>query len=135
MKFYLAGPVGYGKYGTKWKDGIKELLRNKGYEVYDPIENDEKYTNVSKMNEMKKYPKKHHKAIKRIMQEIFIDDCKFITDCDYIICYFSGRALGTASEQGIAYYLNLFLGKKVRTISIFEDHFSMQNGNPIQAEP
>lgn len=123
MKFYLAGPVGYGKDGTKWKDNIKKILRAKRHEVYDPIENDEKYEDVEEMNKMKDNPRKYHKEIKKIMAEIFIDDCKYITECDYIICYFSGKALGTASEQGIAYYLNLFSGKNVKTISIFSEGF------------
>lgn len=124
MKFYLAGPVGYGPEGTTWKDDIKCILRSKGHEVYDPIENDGKYPDVLKMNIFKFDPKKYYKEIHQIMQEIFFDDCDYITNCNYLICYFSGRSYGTVSEQGIAYYLNKFLHKNIQTISIFSEEFS-----------
>ena len=123
MKFYLAGPVGYGTPGTEWKDKIKALLRRHGHEVYDPIENDHKYPEVSAMNVMKDNPKKHQEEVRKIMQPIFWDDCAYITDCDYVICYFVGNSLGTSSEQGIAYYLNRFLGKNVKTLTIFDRSF------------
>jgi hypothetical protein len=121
MKFYLAGPVGYGTPGINWKKKIKHDLRTAGHEVYDPIENDVHYALVEAMNKMKKQPMLYHIEIKEIMQEIFIDDCKFIANCDYVICYFVGKSYGTISEQGIAHFANVFLGKKVRSICIFED--------------
>ena len=97
MKFYLAGPVGYGYPGIEWKSDMKKILRGKGHEVYDPIENDIKYPEVPRMNTMKDNPKKNWREIKMIMQEIFIDDCSYIQQCDYIICYFIGKAFGTIS--------------------------------------
>lgn len=124
MKFYLAGPVGYGHPGIEWKSEIKKILRVAGHEVYDPIENDTKYPEVSSMNLMKKNPQKNWRNIKRIMQKIFIDDCLYIEKCDYIICYFIGRAFGTISEQGIAYYCTKLNNKRVKTISIFEENFN-----------
>ena len=124
MKFYLAGPVGYGIPGVEWKSGIKQLLRWRGHEVYDPIENDHKYPLVSKMNFLKEHPRKNAGEIKQIMQEIFIDDCAFISECDYLICYFVNKAYGTISEQGIAYYLRRLLGKKVQTICLFDESFT-----------
>lgn len=124
MKFYLAGPVGYGENGIEWKREIKEYLREKGNVVYDPIENDHKYPLVEKMNIMKSQSKRYFREIKEIMQEIFVDDCEFITNCDYLICYYIGRSYGTISEQGIAYYLNKFLNKKVKTINIFHESFN-----------
>ncbi len=123
LKFYLAGPVGYGSPGIEWKQEMKDILRSYNHEVYDPIENDDKYPEIPKMNILKENPKEHYKEIKRIMKTVFIDDCEFITNCDYVICYFTGRALGTASEQGIAYYLNKFLNKNVKTISIIDESF------------
>lgn len=124
MKIYLAGPVGYGHPGKEWKEEIKSLLRKKGHEVYDPIKNDGKYPEVDKMNRLKLSPKKHHLEIKRIMQQIFLDDTKYISNADYVICYFAGRALGTSSEQGIAYYLNKLGNRKTKTISIFDENFN-----------
>jgi|SRR3989344_531965 len=123
MKFYLAGPVGYGNPGIEWKEKIKKELRSKGHEVYDPIENDGKYPGIKDMNKMKLDSKKYFDEIRKIMQEVFIDDCKFITECDYLICYFIGRSYGTISEQGIAFYLNKFLNKKVKTINVFSKEF------------
>ena len=123
MKFYLAGPVGYGPDGVLWKQNIKLFLRSRNHEVYDPIENDGNYSRVKEMNEMKYNPKKYHAEIKAIMQEIFQEDCKFIGDCDYLICYFTGRAYGTISEQGIAYYLSTFLRKNIRTLCIIAQDF------------
>lgn len=123
MKFYLAGPVGYGIPGVEWKSELKSYLRSCGHEVYDPIENDGKYLRVSEMNMMKENPKIYYKDIHEIMQEIFLDDCLFISDCDYLICYFIGRSYGTISEQGIAYYLKTFLNKKVKTLNIFDNTF------------
>jgi nucleoside 2-deoxyribosyltransferase len=123
MRFYLAGPVGYGNPGTEWKYDIKQLLRERGHEVYDPIENDDNYSEVVTMNEMKKSPEIHCQKIREIMQRIFRDDCEFISTCDYIVCYFANRGLGTSSEQGIAYYLNNFLNNKIQTISIFDPNF------------
>ncbi len=123
MKFYLAGPVGYGVPGIEWKQEIKDALRKKGHVVYDPIENDGKYPDIERMNVMKQNPKKYYKDIKSIMQQVFVDDCEFITDCDYLICYFVGRSYGTISEQGIAYYLSTFFEKKVKTITILDPAF------------
>ena len=123
MKIYLAGPVGYGTPGIEWKQEFTKTLRTRGHTVYDPIDNDILHPEVPKMNTMKEDPKQNWREIKRIMQSIFNEDCRFITDFDYLICYFSGRALGTASEQGIAYYLRNFLDKKVQTISLFDSSF------------
>jgi hypothetical protein len=123
VKFYLAGPVGYGNPGREWKHDLVTLIRDAGHTVYDPIENDDKYPLVETMNQLKKSPRENCAKIKEIMQEIFIDDCEFITGSDYIICYFAGRALGTSSEQGIAYYLNRFMGKRIKTICIFDKEF------------
>lgn len=124
MKLYLAGPVGYGTPGIEWKEEIKNVLRKKGHVVYDPIENDEHYPRVVELNEWKKSPRKHWIDIHNLMQDIFVDDNNFITECDYIICYFAGRALGTSSEQGISYYLKTFLKKKITIISIFDKSFN-----------
>lgn len=123
MKFYLAGPVGYGSPGIEWKEEMKEFLRSCGHEVYDPIENDHKYPLVAKMNVLKENAREHTLEIKQIMQEIFMDDCAFISECDYVICYFAGRGYGTISEQGIAYYLQKFFGKSIQTLSIFDSTF------------
>ncbi len=124
MKFYLAGPVGYGFPGKEWKEEIKCLLRDKGHEVYDPLENDHRYPRVLAMNEMKANPRRYWKDIREIMQEIFRDDCAFISTCDYLICYFVGRAYGTISEQGIAHYLSTFQNNKVKTLCIFDVTFT-----------
>lgn len=123
MKFYLAGPVGYGTPGVEWKESLKHMLRKKGHEVYDPIENDHRYARVKEMNEMKSNPKEYWREIHSIMQEIFRDDCVFITECDYIICYFVGKSFGTISEQGIAYYAKIFHQSNVQTLCIFEPAF------------
>ena len=123
MKFYLAGPVGYGNPGKEWKENIKSILIDAGHEVWDPIENDANYPGVNEMNQMKENPRIYFKEIKEIMQGLFIDDCKFIDECDYIICYFVNRSYGTISEQGIAYYASKLLGKKVKTLCIFHDSF------------
>ncbi len=58
MKFYLAGPVGYGNPGIEWKLEIKNYLRRAGHNVYDPIENDSNYPKVTRLNEIKKISKK-----------------------------------------------------------------------------
>lgn len=123
QKFYLAGPVGYGKDGTDWKEKLKQILRKNGHTVYDPIENDGKYPLIPKMNKLKEESKKNFKEIKQIMQNVFTDDCEFIKESDYLLCYFKGRAYGTISEQGIAYFANKFFNKKVKTISIFDESF------------
>jgi nucleoside 2-deoxyribosyltransferase len=123
MKFYLAGPVGYGSPGREWKNGIKNSLINSWHEVWDPIENDANYPRVNEMNKMKENPRVYFKEIREIMQEIFFDDCKFIEECDYLICYFVNRSYGTISEQGIAHYLSKMAGRRVKTICIFHETF------------
>ena len=123
MKFYIAGPVGYGAPGKEWKENIKSMLIRAGHEVWDPIENDANYPRVNEMNEMKKNPKLHFKEIKDVMQGLFIDDCKFIENCDFLICYFANKSYGTISEQGIAYYISKLLKKKVKTLCVFHDSF------------
>jgi hypothetical protein len=124
MKFYLAGPVGYDAEGVAWKKGMKDFLRQSGHEVYDPIENDFKYPQVSKMNILKENSKENWAATKEIMQEIFRDDCRYITNCDFLICYFKGRSLGTAAEQCLAYFLTKLGGKRIKTINIFDCSFN-----------
>ncbi len=57
------------------------------------------------------------------MQGIFKDDCNYIRNCDYVICYFSGRSLGTAAEQTLAYFLNIYSKKRIKTITIFDENF------------
>ena len=123
MKFYLAGPVGYGNPGREWKEKIKSMLIRYGHDVWDPIENDANYPLVDNMNKMKEKPKIYFKEIKEIMQGLFIDDCKFIEECDFLICYFINKSYGTVSEQGIAYYASKLLNKKVKTLCLFHDSF------------
>ena len=123
MKFYLAGPVGYGNPGREWKEKIKSMLIRYGHDVWDPIENDANYPLVDNMNKMKEKPKIYFKEIKEIMQGLFIDDCKFIEKCDFLICYFINKSYGTVSEQGIAYYASKLLNKKVKTLCLFHDSF------------
>lgn len=103
---YLCGSMsGLKDRGSGWRKKITKWLVKHGESVYDPC--------VEELDELKNYGvKKKDRANweafpQELQEKIIRSDLEAISNCKYVICYYTGPSTGTVSELTYAFIKNI----------------------------
>lgn len=107
MLAYLSGSIEYSPdHGKAWRAQITPFLRARGFDVYDPAQDEKKNLHDEEVRDFRRWKAADLPRFQTTIRKIIAWDLDWIERSDCVVCYwdeYAGRGAGTQGELTFAY--------------------------------